>query len=202
MSDNKQKGGKNYFVHKSSIVDEGARIGEGTKIWHFSHVMGGAVIGKRCVLGQGVFVGEGVKIGDGCKVQNNVSIYKSVTLEDDVFCGPSCVFTNVYNPRSFIERKSEFMPTLVKKGATIGANATIVCGVTIGRYALIGAGAVVKKDVRDHAVIVGVPGRQIGWICKCGVKLKGPDGGGRASCQSCGCEYELRDDKLALVGGR
>ena len=191
-----------YFVHPSSIVDDGARIGKGAKIWHFSHVMKGAVVGKKCVLGQGVFVGSGVKIGNGCKIQNNVSVYQSVTLEDDVFCGPSCVFTNVYNPRAFIERKHEFLPTLVKKGTTVGANATIVCGVTIGRYALVGAGAVVKKDVPDYALVVGVPARQIGWICRCGVKLKAPQESAEVKCESCGCEYKLENNSLKSCKGR
>jgi len=185
-----------YFLHQTSIVDEGAQIGEGTKIWHFSHIMKDARIGKKCVLGQNVFVAGGVKIGDGCKIQNSVSIYSPAILEDDVFCGPSCVFTNVYNPRAFIERKDEFRNTLVGKGATIGANATIICGVTIGKYAFIGAGAVVRKNVEDYAVVVGVPAEQIGWVCKCGVSLKHFDRSGDARCKSCGCEYALRDNKL------
>lgn len=188
--------GPNYFLHETSIVDEGAEIGEGTKVWHFSHIMKEVKIGKRCVLGQNVFVGPGVQIGDRCKIQNNVSIYKEVTLEDEVFCGPSCVFTNVYNPRAFIERKNEFLPTLVKEGATIGANATILCGITIGKYALIGAGAVAKKDVPDYAVVVGVPAKQIGWICKCGIKLEGFNSDNKAKCKNCGCEYKLQDNKL------
>jgi len=185
---------KDYFVHPSSVVDEGCSIGAGSKVWHFSHILKNCVIGERCIFGQNVSVGPDVKIGDGCKVQNNVSIYNSVTLEEEVFCGPSCVFTNVYNPRAFIERKDEFKETLVKRGATIGANATIVCGVTIGRYAMIGAGAVVKKDVPDYAVMVGVPGRQIGWACKCGEKL-----GGDTKCKRCGSEYKIEDDKLVVV---
>ncbi len=185
-----------YFLHETSIVDVGAQIGEGTKIWHFSHIMKDARIGKRCILGQNVFVAGGVKIGDGCKIQNNVSIYSPAVLEDDVFCGPSCVFTNVYNPRAFIERKDEFRATLVGKGATIGANATIVCGVTIGKYAFIGAGAVVRKDVEDYAVVVGVPAEQIGWVCKCGVSLKHFDRSNNARCKSCGCEYIVKSNKL------
>jgi UDP-2-acetamido-3-amino-2,3-dideoxy-glucuronate N-acetyltransferase len=185
---------KDYFVHPTSVVDEGCVIGAGAKVWHFSHILKNCIIGERCIFGQNVSVGPDVKIGDGCKVQNNVSIYKSVTLEDDVFCGPSCVFTNVYNPRAFIERKEEFKETLVKRGATIGANATIVCGVTIGRYALIGAGAVVKKDVPDYGVVVGVPGRQIGWACKCGEKLAD-----NTKCKRCGSEYKIEDDKLTVV---
>jgi UDP-2-acetamido-3-amino-2,3-dideoxy-glucuronate N-acetyltransferase len=190
---------KNYFVHETSVVDDGAEIGEGTKIWHFSHIMKGAKIGKRCVFGQNVFVGPDVQIGNRCKIQNNISIYKGVTIEDEVFCGPSCVFTNVYNPRAFIERKDEFLPTLVKKGATIGANATIICGITIGRYALIGAGAVAKKDVPDYALVVGVPAKQIGWVCRCGIKLKSFDSSGRAKCESCGCEYKLQNNKLLIA---
>ena len=153
-----------YFVHPSSIVDEGVEIGAGTKIWHFCHVLKNTVIGENCVFGQNVVVGPDVTVGNGCKVQNNVSLYKGVILEDDVFCGPSCVFTNVINPRAFIEKKSEFKTTLVKKGATIGANSTIVCGNTIGKYALIGAGSVVTHNVPDYALVVGVPARQIGWV--------------------------------------
>ena len=185
---------KDYFVHPTSVVDEGCTIGAGSKIWHFSHILKNCVIGQRCIFGQNVSIGPDVKIGDGCKVQNNVSIYNSVTLEDDVFCGPSCVFTNVYNPRAFIERKAEFRETLVKRGATIGANATIVCGVTIGKYAIIGAGAVVKKNVPDYGVIVGVPGRQIGWVCKCGEKL-----GDNTKCDRCGSEYKIEGEKLTVV---
>lgn len=202
MSDSKPQAQRNYFVHETSIVDDGVQVGEGTKIWHFSHIMKDTIIGEKCILGQNVCVGPGVKIGNRCKIQNNVSVFKSVTLEDEVFCGPSCVFTNVYNPRAFVERKHEFMPTLVKRGSTIGANATIICGVTIGKYALIGAGAVVKKDVPDFALVVGVPARQIGWVCKCGIKLKSFDSSNAAKCESCGCEYELKDDKLTLLGGQ
>jgi len=204
MSDEKSPDGNrsaklNYFVHQTSIVDDGALIGEGTSIWHFSHVMKGAQIGRKCILGQNVFVGSGVKIGNGCKIQNNVSLYKGVVIEDDVFCGPSCVFTNVYNPRAFIERKHEFRPILVKKGTTIGANATIVCGVSIGRYALIGAGAVVKKNVPDYALVVGIPARQIGWICKCGIKLKDFESGKATNCENCGCKYILEDNKVMML---
>lgn len=188
-----------YFVHESACVDKDVDIGEGTKIWHYSHILKNTRIGRNCVIGQNVSVGPDVKIGNRCKIQNNVSVYKGVTIEDEVFCGPSCVFTNVYNPRAFIERKNEFLPTLVKKGATIGANATIVCGVTIGKYAFIGAGAVAKKDVADHALVVGVPAKQIGWICRCGIQLKGLDGSNAAKCESCGCKYELHDGKLVLL---
>src|SRR5512136_1402443 len=157
-----------FFVHESSYVDDGARIGTGTKIWHFSHVMSGAVIGERCNLGQNVVVMPGTSVGNNVKIQNNVSIYEGVTLEDDVFCGPSCVFTNVMNPRSQIVRHSQYLRTLVRRGATIGANATIVCGVTIGRYAFIAAGAVVRGDVPDYALVLGVPARRHGWMSRHG----------------------------------
>ncbi|MGQ9747626.1 MAG: Gfo/Idh/MocA family oxidoreductase [Candidatus Caldatribacteriaceae bacterium] len=188
---------KDYFVHESSYVDEDVEIGEGTKIWHFCHVLRASRIGKNCIIGQNVMIGPDVIIGNGCKIQNNVSIYKGVTLEDEVFCGPACVFTNVYNPRAFVERKHEFRQTLVKRGATIGANATVVCGVTIGRYALVGAGAVVKKDIPDYALVVGVPARQIGWVCKCGVTL--PFENGYARCLSCGSEYAMENGKLVVI---
>ena len=161
-----------YFKHETSIVDEGAKIGEGTKIWHWVHVSAGAVIGKDCVFGQNVFVGNDVTIGNNVKVQNNVSIYDKIVLEDDVFCGPSCVFTNVYNPRSHVSRKHEYKKTIVKKGATLGANSTIVCGNNVGEYAFIGAGAVITKDVKPHALMVGVPARQIGWVSHAGEILK------------------------------
>ncbi len=163
--------GLNYFKHESAYVDEGVVIGDDSKIWHFSHVLKNTRIGQKCILGQNVMVGPDVTIGDRCKIQNNVSIYKGVELEDEVFCGPSCVFTNVYNPRAFIERKDEFRPTLVRRGATIGANATIICGITIGRYALVGAGAVVKNNVPDYGLVVGVPAKLKGWVCQCGVTL-------------------------------
>ena len=153
-----------YFVHESSYVDEGAQIGEGTKIWHFSHVMSGAIIGKKCSIGQNVNVGSRAVIGNGVKIQNNVSVYDDVIIEDDVFCGPSCVFTNVINPRAFVERKTEYKKTIVKKGASIGANATIVCGVTIGEYALIGAGSVVTKDVPPYSLVYGTPARIMGKV--------------------------------------
>src|SRR5919112_389537 len=160
------------YVHESAYIDKGAQIGKRTKVWHFSHVMSGATIGENCSLGQNVMVASNVNIGNGCKIQNNVSVYEGVTLEDYVFCGPSMVFTNVFNPRSEIPRMGELRPTLVKKGATLGANCTILCGITIGRYALIGAGAVVTKDVPDHALLVGNPARIVGWMCVCGVKLQ------------------------------
>lgn len=185
------------YVHSSAVVDAGAVIGEGCKVWHFSHILKGTVMGKQCIVGQNVVIGPDVVIGDKCKVQNNVSIYRGVTLEDGVFCGPSCVFTNVYNPRAFIERKHEFLPTLVKRGATIGANATIVCGSIIGKYAMIGAGAVVKTDVPDYAVMAGIPARQIGWACKCGTTLK--FNSNHAVCKYCGNEYRLNDDKLQVI---
>lgn len=179
--------GENVFIHESSYVDDGAQVGAGTKIWHFCHVMPGAVIGAKCNLGQNVVVMGGTRIGNNCKIQNNVSIYEGVELEDDVFCGPSMVFTNVLNPRSHVSRKNEYRRTLVRRGATIGANATIVCGVTLGEYAFIGAGAVVSKDVEAYALMVGVPARRIGWMCQCGERL--PDSG-TGRCAACGTEYE------------
>jgi len=179
-----------YFVHESSYVDDGARIGTGTRIWHFSHVLGGAQIGENVSIGQNVNVGGGAVIGNGCKIQNNVSLYDRVELEDEVFCGPSMVFTNVYNPRAFVSRKHEYRRTLVRRGATIGANATIVCGVTIGRYAFIGSGAVVREDVPDFALMVGVPARQIGWMSKHGDRLAFDDSG-RATCPATGEAYIL-----------
>jgi UDP-2-acetamido-3-amino-2,3-dideoxy-glucuronate N-acetyltransferase len=179
-----------YFVHESSYVDEGCEIGAGTRIWHFSHVMTGAKLGARCSVGQNVVISPGVTLGDNVKVQNNVSIYTGVVLEDDVFCGPSLVFTNVVNPRSHISRREEFQPTLVRKGATLGANATIVCGHTIGRFALVGAGTVVTCDVPDYAQVVGNPGRISGWVCECGETLaRGATPPGTASCGACGLGY-------------
>lgn len=160
-----------YFAHESSYIDEGVMIGAGTRIWHFCHIISGSRIGTNCNIGQNVIVGPEATIGDRCKIQNNVSVYKGVILEDDVFCGPSVVFTNVFNPRAHIRRMDEIRLTLVKKGATLGANCTILCGNTIGSYAFVGAGAVVTKDVKDYALVVGNPARQIGWICKCGEKL-------------------------------
>ena len=193
-SENVAKFDKEYFLHPSSCVDKGAEIGKGTKIWHFSHILGNSKTGASCIIGQNVSIGPDVIIGNRCKVQNNVSIYKGVILEDDVFCGPSCVFTNINTPRAFIERKKEFLPTRVKKGASIGANATIVCGATIGRYAFIGAGAVVKKDVFDHGLVVGVPAKQIGWVCECGVSLKFTKN--KAKCKDCKKEYNLDKNKI------
>jgi UDP-2-acetamido-3-amino-2,3-dideoxy-glucuronate N-acetyltransferase len=181
-----------FFVHESSYADEGCTIGEGTKIWHFCHIMPGAVIGKKCSIGQNVNIGCRALLGDGCKIQNNVSIYDDVILEDDVFCGPSMVFTNVINPRSFIERKDEYMRTLLKKGATIGANATVVCGNTIGKYAMVGAGSVVTKDVPDYALVFGSPARIKGWMCECGIKLALEND--TAECSSCGKKYELEGE--------
>jgi UDP-2-acetamido-3-amino-2,3-dideoxy-glucuronate N-acetyltransferase len=177
-----------YFAHESSYVDDGAVIGAGTKIWHFSHVLAGAVIGARCSLGQNVVVMPGTRIGDNVKIQNNVSIYEGVELENDVFCGPSCVFTNVLNPRAHVSRKHEYRRTLVKRGGSIGANATIVCGVTLGEYAFIGAGAVVTADVPSYGLMVGVPARRVGWMCQCGERLH--IAAGLAGCATCGAAYE------------
>jgi UDP-2-acetamido-3-amino-2,3-dideoxy-glucuronate N-acetyltransferase len=176
-----------YYVHPSSFLDEGAVVGAGTKIWHFCHVMKGAVIGERSSLGQNVVVMPGTTIGNNVKIQNNVSIYEGVHLEDDVFCGPSCVFTNVLNPRSHVSRKHEYRQTLVKRGASIGANATIVCGATLGEYAFIGAGAVVTSDVPAYGLMVGVPARRVGWMCQCGERVS--VSGGAARCAACGAEY-------------
>lgn len=184
-----------YFAHQTSIVEEPSEIGEGTKLWHFAHIMPQVTVGKNCVIGQSVFIGRGVKIGNNVKIENNVSVFEGVTLEDDVFCGPSCVFTNVINPRSHISRKHEFKPTLVKKGATIGANVTIVCGNTVGRYAFIGAGAVVTRDVPDYALVYGTPAQPQGWVCECGVKLQ--EAGGKARCPECGKVYELEGQKCS-----
>lgn len=187
-------------VHPSAIVDDGAAIGAGTRIWHFSHVCGGARIGAGCSLGQNVYIGNDVVIGDNVKIQNNVSVYDAVTIEDDVFCGPSMVFTNVYNPRSAVARKSEYRPTLVRRGATIGANATVVCGVTIGAHAFIAAGAVANRDVPAFALMAGVPARQIGWISRHGERLNLPrHGDGRAVCPHSGDLYVVRDGVCALA---
>lgn len=188
---------KTPHIHPTAIVDDGASIGDGTRIWHFTHVLTGTVIGRNCVLGQNVMIGPDVHLGDGCKIQNNVAIYKGVTLEEDVFCGPSCVFTNVLTPRAFVERKQEFAPTLVRRGATIGANATIVCGNTIGAYAMVGAGAVVTKDVPDYALIVGNPARQIGWVSRAGERLNDD-----LVCPRSGERYRLIDGRLTLADGQ
>jgi len=187
-----------YFVHESSYVDPGAVIGRGTKIWHFCHLMPGAVIGEGCSLGQNVVVMPGVRVGHNVKIQNNVSLYEGVTLEDDVFCGPSCVFTNVVNPRSHVSRKSEYRPTLVRRGATIGANATIVCGHTLGEYAFIAAGAVVTADVPAYALMAGVPARRIGWSCRCGERL-GDGAGGEPTCRVCGAGYRETEGRLEAI---
>ena len=185
----------NYYQHPSAIVDDGAQIGEGSRVWHFVHVCGGAQIGQGVSLGQNVFVGNKVTIGDRCKIQNNVSVYDNVHLEEGVFCGPSMVFTNVYNPRSLIERKDEYRDTIVKKGATLGANCTIVCGVTIGEFAFIGAGAVVNKDVPAFALMVGVPAKQIGWMSEFGEQLNLPlTGVGEVTCPHSGTIYRLQND--------
>lgn len=184
-------------IHPSAIVDEGAQVGDGSRIWHFVHVCGGARIGKAVSLGQNVFVGNRVIIGDNCKVQNNVSIYDNVYLEEGVFCGPSMVFTNVYNPRSLIERKGEYRNTYIKKGATLGANCTIICGVTVGEYAFVGAGAVINKDVPAYALMVGVPARQIGWMSEFGEQLDLPLRGlAETRCRSTGEVYHLMDGKV------
>lgn len=189
-----------YQLHPSAIVDEGAQIGQDSRVWHFSHVCAGAVIGERCSLGQNVFVGNKVRIGNDVKIQNNVSVYDNVTLEDGVFCGPSMVFTNVYNPRSLISRKDEYRDTLVKTGATLGANCTIVCGVTIGRFAFVGAGAVINKDVPDYALMVGVPARQIGWMSEFGEQLDLPlSGDAEAKCPYSGKRYLLSPAGLTAV---
>lgn len=186
---------KQYFVHESSYVDEGCTIGAGTKIWHFSHIMKDCTIGENCNIGQNVVVSPGVKLGKGCKVQNNVSIYTGVVCEDGVFLGPSCVFTNVINPRAFIERKSEYRKTVVKHGASIGANATIVCGHDIGRYAFVGAGAVVTRTVPDYAMVYGTPARIHGWVCQCGEQLTS-DGEGQMHCPSCGKTYTISEEQV------
>lgn len=185
------------FIHPTAIVDSGAIIGEGSRIWHWVHICGGARIGAACSFGQNVFVGNDVSIGNNVKVQNNVSIYDAVVLEDDVFCGPSMVFTNVYNPRSAVTRKDEYRPTVVKRGATLGANSTIVCGITIGEHAFIGAGAVVNKDVKAYALMAGVPARQIGWMSRHGERLALPlTGNGSAKCGVSGAIYELKSGEV------
>jgi UDP-2-acetamido-3-amino-2,3-dideoxy-glucuronate N-acetyltransferase len=176
-----------YYAHSTAVIDDGCEIGDGTKIWHFCHVMSNAKIGERCNLGQNVMVAPGVVLGNNVKVQNNVSIYTGVTLEDDVFCGPSMVFTNVINPRSHIIRRHEYKPTLVRRGASLGANSTVICGTTIGRYAFVAAGAVATRDVPDYALVAGVPARRIGWVCYCGVRLRASDGS--VTCDECHRTY-------------
>ena len=190
-----------YFIHESSYVDQAAEIGRGTKLWHFCHVMPGARLGKNCTVGQNVFIGSDVVIADGVKIQNNVSIYTGVIIEDDVFLGPSMVFTNVVNPRSRVTRRHEYRTTLVKRGVTIGANATIVCGVTLGRYAFVGAGAVITKDVPDYALVYGSPIRIRGWMCQCGTKLRFEANGDEetASCQRCLSQYSKKGEIVTPV---
>lgn len=182
------------YIHETAVVDKGAFVGSGTKVWHFCHIMCSAEVGENCVLGQNVFVGNKVKLGNNVKVQNNVSIYEGVICEDNVFLGPSMVFTNVINPRSTVERKNDFKPTLVKKGASIGANATIVCGVTLGEYCLIGAGAVVTKNVKPYALVTGIPATQKGWVSRAGIVLKDD-----LVCPETGEEYELKNENLKLI---
>jgi UDP-2-acetamido-3-amino-2,3-dideoxy-glucuronate N-acetyltransferase len=190
------------WIHETAIVDDGARLGDKTRVWHWVHVCGGATIGESCSLGQNVFIGNKVSIGTNVKIQNNVSVYDNVTLEDDVFCGPSMVFTNVYNPRSATERKDEYRDTLVCKGATLGANCTIICGVRIGKHSFVGAGAVVTADVPDYALVVGVPARQIGWMSEFGEQLDLPvDGDGRAVCPHTDSIYELDSGVLQRISG-
>ena len=190
---------KVYFVHSTAVVEEPAEIGEGTKIWHFTHVMSGVKIGRNCIIGQNVFLGTGVVLGNNIKIQNNVSIFDGVVLEDDVFCGPSMVFTNVFNPRSFISRKKEFRKTLVRRGATIGANATIICGNTIGEYAFIGAGSVVTKDVPKYGLVYGNPGRVRGWVCQCAEQIVFRSE--VAKCPACGKGYEKTGTGVEAIEG-
>lgn len=188
------------MIHPTAIIDEGARIGAQTRIWHWAHVCGGATIGEHCSLGQNVFVGNNVVIGNNCKIQNNVSVYDNVFLEDDVFCGPSMVFTNVYNPRSHVSRKDEYRDTVIKRGATLGANCTIVCGTTIGAYAFVGAGCVVNRDVPAYALVVGVPARHAGWMSEFGERLDLPlDGAGQTTCANTGRKYVLKDGMVEAV---
>jgi UDP-2-acetamido-3-amino-2,3-dideoxy-glucuronate N-acetyltransferase len=185
------------FVHPTSVIDDDVELGDETKIWFFCHVQRGVRIGERCILGQNVNIDSDVVIGNGVKIQNNVSVYRAVTIEDDCFLGPSCVFTNVINPRAHIERKSEFLPTLVARGATVGANATIVCGNDLGRYCMIGAGAVVTASVPDHALVLGVPARVVGWVCRCGERIDLVEGA--AHCDACGDRYQRNGEGLKLV---
>lgn len=186
------------FVHSSAVIDDDVEIGEGTRVWHFVHVSSGARIGKHCVLGQNVFVGRNVVIGNGVRIQNNVSVYEGVEVSDDAFLGPSCVFTNVVNPRAFVERSHEFKDTLVGRGVSIGANATIVCGHDLGDYCFLGAGTVVTHDVPAYAVMVGNPGRRLGWMCRCGERL--PDGEGEVACSACKAGYSLTLDTCSPIG--
>ncbi|HWA91772.1 MAG TPA: DapH/DapD/GlmU-related protein [Rhizomicrobium sp.] len=186
---------KSYYAHPTAVIDDGVSIGAGSKIWHFAHVLGGSKLGERCVVSQNVMIGPNVTVGNGCKIQNNVSLYEGVTLEDDVFCGPSMVFTNVLFPRAHVNRRSEFLPTLIRQGASIGANATIVCGNTVGRYAMVGAGAVVTHDVPDYALVVGAPARRIGWVSRSGDRL-----GDDLVCPRTGERYRLDGEKLDLIG--
>ena len=189
-----------YFKHETAVIDEPVEIGDGTKIWHFSHISKNAKIGNNITIGQNVFIGKGIVIGNECKIQNNVSVYEGVTLEDGVFCGPSCVFTNVNNPRSKIVRKNEFQKTLVKEGATLGANCTIVCGVTIGAFAFIGAGAVISKDVSSYALMVGVPAKQVGWMSEYGEKLDLPlTGNAKTKCKHTNQKYQLKDGQVTII---
>jgi len=191
----------NYWAHETAIVEEGAQIGADSKVWQWVHICGGAQVGKRVTLGQNVFVGNEVIIGDQCKIQNNVSVYDNVTLEDGVFCGPSVVFTNVYNPRSLIERKNEYQNTLIKKGATLGANCTILCDVIIGEFAFVGAGALINKDVPAYALVVGVPAKQIGWMSEYGEKLDLPlSGNANTTCEHTGQKYQLKDGQVSVIG--
>jgi len=185
------------FTHPTAVVDPGAELGPGAKVWHFSHVMAGARVGARCNLGQNVFVARGVVLGENCRVQNNVSLYEGVTLEEDVFCGPSMVFTNVLNPRSHVSRKSEFRDTRVGRGATLGANCTVICGHDIGRFAFVAAGAVVTKSVPDHALVMGVPARRVGWMCACGVRLPDEAEDGVRACDACGARFRESGKGLA-----
>ncbi|HDM75351.1 MAG TPA: N-acetyltransferase [Deltaproteobacteria bacterium] len=188
-----------FFCHETAIIDQPCKIGKETKIWHFSHIMAGAEIGEHCNIGQNVLIGSGVKIGNHVKIQNNVSVYEGVILEDHVFCGPSMVFTNVINPRSHISRKHEFKTTLVKEGATIGANATIVCGHTIGKYAFVGAGAVVTRDVPDYALVMGNPAKVVGWVCECGNRIVFHEGDSNGICKKCRKVYSKRNGGVTLA---
>ena len=188
------------FIHKTSIVDDKAILGKGTKVWHYSHILNGSIVGKNCIIGQNVMIGPNVTIGDGCKIQNNVSVYDNVHLEEGVFCGPSMVFTNVYNPRSLIERKNEFRDTFIRRGVTLGANCTIICGIEVGVFAFVGAGTLVNKNVPPYALMVGVPCTQIGWMSEYGEKLDLPlTGHAQTTCKHTGKKYSLKDDKITVI---